>query len=49
MTTVLLPLGIELDPALPEGVRAVRYDVRLPVPAEHTDADALVVLMNTPA
>ena len=49
MTTVLLPLGIELDPAVPEGVRAVRYDVRLPVPAEHTDADVLVVWMNTPA
>jgi phosphoglycerate dehydrogenase-like enzyme len=49
VTTVLLPLGIELDPALPEGVRAVRYDVRLPVPAEHTDADVLVVWMNTPA
>lgn len=49
MTTVLLPLGIELDPALPEGVRTVRYDVRAPVPAEQTDADVLVVWMNTPA
>ncbi|CAN5285785.1 phosphoglycerate dehydrogenase [soil metagenome] len=49
MTTVLLPLSIELDPALPEGVRAVRYDVRAPVPAEHVDADVLVVWMNSPA
>jgi len=49
VTTVLLPLGIELDPALPEGVRAVRYDVRSPVPTELTDAAALVVWMNSPA
>ncbi|MGV8977339.1 MAG: phosphoglycerate dehydrogenase [Cellulomonas sp.] len=49
MTTVLLPLGFDLDPALPQGVRAVRYDVRAPVPAEHADADALVVWLNTPA
>ena len=48
MTTVLLPLGIELDPTLPQGVRGVPYDVRLPVPAEHAEADALVVWMNSP-
>jgi len=48
VTTVLLPLGIELDPELPEGVTTVRYDVRAPIPAEHTDADVLVVWMNTP-
>ena len=48
MTTVLLPLGIALDPTLPEGVRAVRYDTRAPVPPEHADADALVAWMNSP-
>jgi phosphoglycerate dehydrogenase-like enzyme len=49
VTTVLLPLGIELDPTLPEGVDAVYYDVRDPVPAEHADAVALVAWGNSPA
>ena len=40
---VLLPDSLPLDPALPEGVEAVRYDATAPVPDEHLDAEALVV------
>jgi phosphoglycerate dehydrogenase-like enzyme len=47
VTTVLLPLGIQLDPTLPEGVDVVRYDVGSPVPAEHAAADALVAWGNS--
>jgi phosphoglycerate dehydrogenase-like enzyme len=46
MTTVLLPTGIDLDPTLPPGVDAVRYDPREPVPEEHVDAEVLVVWAN---
>jgi len=46
MTLVLLPDTIALDPTLPDGVRAARYDVREPIPAELRDADALVVWGN---
>lgn len=40
---VLLPDSLPLDPALPAGWRAVRYAAADPIPAEHRDADALVV------
>ncbi|MEO7588982.1 MAG: phosphoglycerate dehydrogenase [Arachnia sp.] len=39
---VLLPDTIDLDPHLPEGAVAVRYDTRSPIPGEHTDAEVLV-------
>lgn len=40
---VLLPDSLPLDPTLPEGVEAVRYDATAPVPDEHLDAEVLVV------
>lgn len=40
---LLLPTSIPLAPALPGGVEPVRYDAAVPVPAEHLDAEALVV------
>ncbi|WP_328477434.1 phosphoglycerate dehydrogenase [Actinoplanes sp. NBC_00393] len=43
---VLLPDTVELDPRLPAGTTAVVYDVRRPVPDEHTDAEVLVVWGN---
>ena len=43
---LLLPTSVPLDPALPEGVEAVRYDATAPVPDEHLDAEALVVWGN---
>ena len=43
---LLLPDLVPLDPALPEGVEAVRYDATAPVPDEHLDAEALVVWGN---
>jgi phosphoglycerate dehydrogenase-like enzyme len=49
VTTVLLPLGIDLDPVLPEGLSVVRYDVRSPVPPEHAHADGLVAWGNSSA
>ena len=45
---LLLPDSVPLDPALPEGVEAVRYDAAAPVPDEHLDAEALVVWGNHP-
>jgi phosphoglycerate dehydrogenase-like enzyme len=45
---LLLPDSVPLDPALPEGVEAVRYDATAPVPEEHLDAEALVVWGNAP-
>jgi phosphoglycerate dehydrogenase-like enzyme len=45
---VLLPDTVELDPRLPAGTTAVGYDVRRPVPDEHTDAEVLVVWGNPP-
>ncbi len=39
---VLLPNTIELNPSLPEGVVAVTYDARAPIPDEHLDAEVLV-------
>ena len=46
---VLLPDSVPLDPALPEGVEAVRYDAGAPVPEEHLDAEVLVVWGNAAA
>jgi phosphoglycerate dehydrogenase-like enzyme len=40
---LLLPDSLPLAPAVPEGVETVRYDVSVPVPDEHLDAEALVV------
>jgi phosphoglycerate dehydrogenase-like enzyme len=45
---LLLPDSVPLDPALPEGVEAVRYDATAPVPEDHLDAEALVVWGNAP-
>jgi phosphoglycerate dehydrogenase-like enzyme len=45
---LLLPNSVPLDPALPDGVEAVRYDATAPVPDEHLDAEALVVWGNRP-
>ena len=44
---ILLPDSLPLDPALPEGVEAVRYDAGAPVPDDHLDAEALVVWGNS--
>ena len=44
--TMLVPDTIELRPIEVEGVRTVRYDPRRPIPAEHRDADVLVVWGN---
>src|SRR5690242_6886090 len=46
---LLLPDSLPLDPPLPEGVVAVRYDASAPVPDEHLDAEALVVWGSSPA
>ncbi|MBU2665090.1 phosphoglycerate dehydrogenase [Actinoplanes bogorensis] len=43
---LLLPDSVDLDPALPGGVAAVRYAIGRPIPEEHTDADVLVVWNN---
>ncbi|MFC7528273.1 phosphoglycerate dehydrogenase [Actinoplanes sp. GCM10030250] len=45
---VLLPDTVELDPELPDGAVAFVYDVRRPLPDEHTDAEVLVVWGNPP-
>ncbi|MGV8966954.1 MAG: NAD(P)-dependent oxidoreductase [Cellulomonas sp.] len=43
---VLVPTSVPLALDLPDDVVAVAYDVAAPIPAEHTDADALVVWGN---
>ena len=43
---VLLPTSLALDPALPDGVDAVAYDPAEPVPAEHRDAQGVVIWGN---
>lgn len=43
MTIVLLPDTIDDDPALPAGVRALRYHPGAPLPEEAEEAEALVV------
>ncbi|GAA1487771.1 NAD(P)-dependent oxidoreductase [Brachybacterium sacelli] len=40
---ILLPDTMPLDPTLPEGWEAVTLDARAEIPAEHHDADVLVV------
>lgn len=46
MTTILLPTSIPLAPDLPEGVRALAYDVDAPLTDEHLTAEALVAWGN---
>ncbi|HEY0002203.1 MAG TPA: NAD(P)-dependent oxidoreductase, partial [Actinoplanes sp.] len=43
---ILLPDSIDLDLSLPDAVTGIRYAVDRPVPAEHTDAEVLVVWGN---
>jgi phosphoglycerate dehydrogenase-like enzyme len=43
---ILLPDSVALDLTLPEGVRGVVYSTTEPIPAEHEDAEALVVWGN---
>jgi phosphoglycerate dehydrogenase-like enzyme len=46
---LLLPDSIDLDLCLPEQVEAIRYPIDRPIPAAHTDAEALVVWGNPAA
>ncbi|MFC7625876.1 NAD(P)-dependent oxidoreductase [Microlunatus sp. GCM10028923] len=46
---VLLPTSVPLDPALPEGVEGVAYDPEAELPAEHEDADVVVLWLNPAA
>lgn len=46
---VLLPDSIALDMPAVDGVRYVTYDIARPIPAEHHDAEALVVWGNSDA
>src|SRR4051812_17280860 len=43
---LLLPDSIELELDVPEGVQSVVYPIARPIPAEHTDAEAMVVWGN---
>ena len=43
---ILLPDSLPLSPALPDGVTAATYAAREPIPAEHRDAEVLVVWEN---
>jgi phosphoglycerate dehydrogenase-like enzyme len=43
---LLLPDSIELELDVPDGVQSVVYSIARPIPAEHTDAEALVVWGN---
>jgi phosphoglycerate dehydrogenase-like enzyme len=45
---ILYPTNVTGLPALPDGVRLVRYDPRVPIPAEHHDAEVLVSWGSTP-
>lgn len=40
---LLLPTNIPLNPTLPDGVERVDYDVAAPIPAQHRDAEAIVL------
>lgn len=44
---ILLPDTTPLDPALPEGCEIVRIDARAEIPAQHHDAEVLVVWGNS--
>jgi phosphoglycerate dehydrogenase-like enzyme len=48
VTTILLPTTMADEPTLPPDVRAVRYDVDEPVPADALDAEAIVLWGNGP-
>lgn len=43
---ILVPTVIPIDFVPPEGVERVDYDVTEPIPAEHRDAEAVVVWLN---
>ncbi len=45
---LLLPTSTPLSPDVPEGVTLVRYRPDEPIPADHADAEALVVWGNPP-
>lgn len=40
---LLLPDSVPLDPAVPDGVTRLWYDASAPIPAEHHDAEAIVL------
>ncbi len=46
---VLLPTSVPLDPDLPEGVEGIAYDPEAELPAEHTDAEVIVLWLNPAA
>lgn len=43
---ILVPTVIPIDFEAPDGVTRVDYDVAAPIPAEHRDAEAVVVWLN---
>lgn len=43
---ILVPTVIPIEFTPPAGVQDVRYDVREPIPAEHQDAEAIVLWLN---
>lgn len=43
---VLLPTSVPLNPTLPDGVEGVPYDPEAELPAEHQDAEVLVLWLN---
>jgi phosphoglycerate dehydrogenase-like enzyme len=45
---ILLPDSVALHPELPADVETVVYPIEQPIPAEHTDAEVLVVWGNPP-
>jgi phosphoglycerate dehydrogenase-like enzyme len=44
---ILLPTTLPLSPDLPSNVTAINYDIDTPIPAEHEDAEVLVVWGNS--
>nr|WP_098470211.1 phosphoglycerate dehydrogenase [Serinibacter salmoneus] len=45
---ILLPTNVPLDPVLPDGVEAVPYDTRAPLPEASRDAEAIVLWASSP-
>jgi phosphoglycerate dehydrogenase-like enzyme len=43
---ILLPTSIALSPNLPDGVLGVPYDIGVPIPEKHLDADVIVAWAN---
>ena len=43
---ILVPTVIPIDFEAPDGVTRVDYDVTIPIPAEHRDAEAVVLWLN---